>query len=140
MGDLSDQIVYLDSGIGYDTGTPVGKTVTTYTKAGLNDATKYKFKVTVKDNLGHESQGVVIEAVTRLSNPATPQYDSGQRQGGAELERGKFAVCEGVQDIPETTETPQTDIITMTRRYGGQSRDDLHRYGPYQRYRPISTR
>lgn len=76
MGDLADQVLYTDAGQGYDAGTSLGKTATTFTKKGLNDATSYKFKITAKDTLGHESTGSVVTAVTRLANPggltATP--------------------------------------------------------------------
>ena len=75
-GDLADQVVYFDDGKGYDAGTSIGKTLVVYTKTGLIDATKYKFRITVKDTGGHESAGVLAEAVTRLPNPvgltATP--------------------------------------------------------------------
>jgi hypothetical protein len=69
-GDLADQILYLDNGQGYDTGTPIGKTVATYTRKGLNDATLYKFKITTKDSGNRESSGTVVQGVTRLGNPA----------------------------------------------------------------------
>jgi fibronectin type 3 domain-containing protein len=68
-GDMANQTVYVDSGQGYDAGTAIGKTTTTYTKKGLADATLYKFKVTTKDNGSHESAGVVVTAATRLANP-----------------------------------------------------------------------
>lgn len=68
-GDLTDQILYMDAGQGYEVGTPVGKTAATYIKKGLTDATLYKFKITSKDTLGHESSGSVVQAVTRLANP-----------------------------------------------------------------------
>lgn len=70
ISDLADQILYVDNGQGYDAGTPIGKTVVTYTKKGLADVTLYKFKVTTKDTLNHESAGTVITAVTRLANPS----------------------------------------------------------------------
>jgi RHS repeat-associated protein len=68
-GDLTNQIVYLDNGTGYDAGTVINNTTTTFTKKGLADAGSYKFKVTAKDSLNHESAGTVIQAVTRLANP-----------------------------------------------------------------------
>ncbi|KAF0143500.1 MAG: fibronectin type III domain-containing protein [Nitrospirae bacterium] len=76
-GDLADQVVYFDDGKGYDSGTALGKIVTTYTKTGLNDAAKYKFKITVKDTLAHESNGVIAEGVTRLPNPETLSANPG---------------------------------------------------------------
>ncbi|HEY6871735.1 MAG TPA: Ig-like domain-containing protein [Geobacteraceae bacterium] len=76
MADLADQLLYMDAGQGYDVGTPIGNTAITFTKKGLADATLYKFKVTTKDTLGHESAGAIVTAVTRLANPtgvaATP--------------------------------------------------------------------
>jgi hypothetical protein len=81
-GDLADQVVYFDSGQGYDAGTSLGRggettPVLSYTKTGLNDAAKYKFKITVKDTGGRESSGAVAEGVTRLSNPAISSADPG---------------------------------------------------------------
>lgn len=69
MGDLADQVLYLDAGQGYDAGAALGKAAHSYTKNGLNDATVYKFKVATKDALNHESSGAVVTAVTRLANP-----------------------------------------------------------------------
>ncbi|MBI2412063.1 MAG: hypothetical protein HYV24_02490 [Deltaproteobacteria bacterium] len=69
-GDLSEQVIYFDSGLGYDNGTPVGSSAVSFTKTGLTDATKYKFRISTKDTGGHESVGTVIEAMTRLDNPA----------------------------------------------------------------------
>jgi hypothetical protein len=67
--DLNDQILYVDDGKGYDAGSSVGKSVVTFIKKGLADATLYKFKVTTKDTLNHESAGTIAQAVTRLVNP-----------------------------------------------------------------------
>ncbi|MBI5103055.1 MAG: hypothetical protein HZB33_14665 [Nitrospirae bacterium] len=68
-GDLAEQFLYVDGGAGYDAGVPIGKTLSTYSKSGLLDATKYKLKITVKDTGGLESAGAVTEGVTRLNNP-----------------------------------------------------------------------
>ena len=68
-GDLAEQIVYMDGGSGYDAGIVLGKEQTSYTVSNLNDATHYKFKVSVRDGAGHESSGSIVEAVTRLDNP-----------------------------------------------------------------------
>jgi large repetitive protein len=69
IGDLADQMLYVDAGTGYDSGTSLGKTATSFTKKGLNDAVVYKFKITTKDSGGRESSGSVVQAVTRLANP-----------------------------------------------------------------------
>jgi len=79
-GDLADQMIYFDDGRGYDSGTTIGKDATEYIKKGLADATKYKFKITVKDTYGHESQGSAAEAVTRLPNPANLKAIEGNQK------------------------------------------------------------
>jgi len=74
--DLNDQILYVDDGKGYGSGSSLGKTALSHTVKGLVDATLYKLKITTKDSGGHESAGAVVQAVTRLANPvgvtATP--------------------------------------------------------------------
>src|SRR5574341_208953 len=112
--DLADQIVYVDSGTGYDAGTPLGKTVTTYTKTGLADATKYKFKITVKDTLGHESQGVVVEAVTRLANPANLSAAPGNAKIVLTWSAVSSPYVKQCNIYRRAATTQQTDISTMT--------------------------
>ncbi len=117
MGDLADQIVYVDSGTGYDIGTPLGKTATTFTKTGLVDATKYKFKLMVKDTLGHESQGVIIEAMTRLANPVNlaATTTSGKATLSWSAVSSTYASYVKQYNIYRKTSTAQqTDIGMMT--------------------------
>ncbi|MBI5234371.1 MAG: hypothetical protein HY880_08450, partial [Deltaproteobacteria bacterium] len=76
-GDFAGQVIYADSGTGYDAGTPIDKTLATFTKTGLADSTKYRFKLTMKDAGGRESTGIIAEAVTRLNNPSGLKATSG---------------------------------------------------------------
>ncbi|MBI5885114.1 MAG: hypothetical protein HZB85_00820 [Deltaproteobacteria bacterium] len=68
-GDLAGQILYVDSGTGYDAGTPLGSTAVSYAASGLADAKRYRYRITTMDMSGHESAGVFADAVTRLANP-----------------------------------------------------------------------
>ncbi len=112
--DLADHIVYVDGGTGYDTGTPLGKTAATYTKTGLSDATKYKFKITVKDTLGHESRGAVVEAVTRLANPTnlTAATSSGKAALSWSAVSSPYVKQYNIYSKPSTAQL--TSIGTMT--------------------------
>lgn len=114
LGDLAEQLVYVDAGQGYDAGVSIGKTATTFTKKGLADATNYKFKVTTKDTLGHESAGTVVTAVTRLANPAGLAATPGN---------GKVTLTWNAVASPYVklynvyrlqSASPQMDVTTMT--------------------------
>jgi uncharacterized membrane protein len=71
-GDLDKQLVYMDAGdnAGYVVIGELEKTATSFTKVNLADNKNYKFKITTRDTLLHESSGAVVTAVTRLANPA----------------------------------------------------------------------
>ncbi len=114
IGDLADQFVYFDSGTGYDNGISIGKTVATYSKTGLTDATKYKFKITVKDTLGHESQGVVIEAVTRLANPANLTGAPGSGKVVLTWNAVSSPYVKQYNVYRKASTTQQTDVGAMT--------------------------
>jgi len=79
-GDLVGQTIYFDSGAGFDNGTPLGASVTSYKKTGLSDAALYRFKITTKDSAGHESSGTTVSVVTRLPNPANLTADPGKNK------------------------------------------------------------
>lgn len=79
-GDLAEQVLYVDSGSGYDAGIVLDKALTSYTVGSLSDATVYKFRLAVRDAAGHESAGTVVEAVTRLANPAVLTVETGKNQ------------------------------------------------------------
>lgn len=113
-GDLADQIVYIDAGQGYDAGTPVGKSTITFIRKGLNDATLYKFKITSKDTLGHESSGTVITAVTRLANPAglTATPGSGKAVLSWNAVASPYVKLYNIYRI--TSDSAQTDVSSMS--------------------------
>ncbi|WP_321371198.1 fibronectin type III domain-containing protein [uncultured Desulfuromusa sp.] len=69
LGDLADQILYLDSGSGYDAGTALGAEVTSYQQSGLADQQSLKYKIATVDSGGHQSSGVSIRVATALDNP-----------------------------------------------------------------------
>ena len=80
----------------------------------LKDATAYKLKVTVKDTAGRESAGSVVQAVTRLPNPAGLSATPGS---------GKVTLTWNPVSSPHVkaynlyrlaSADPQTDIGTMT--------------------------
>ncbi|HBG08219.1 MAG: hypothetical protein A2075_13330 [Geobacteraceae bacterium GWC2_58_44] len=79
-GELTAQTVYTDAGEGYDAGSSLGRLPVSFTAQGLKEAGRYKFKLTQKDAAGRESAGVVIEAVTRLANPAGVSAAPGDRK------------------------------------------------------------
>lgn len=114
MGDLADQIVYMDDGKGYGAGTPLGKTATTFTKKGLADATPYKFKVTVKDTLGHESAGSVVTAVTRLANPTGLAATPGNGKAALTWNAMASPYVKFYNIYRLASATPQTDVSGMT--------------------------
>lgn len=114
MKDLADQIVYIDSGSGYDAGTSLGAAVSTYKKTGLVDATKYKSKVTVKDTLGHESQGVIIEAFTRLANPANLTATTASGKATLSWTAVSSSYVKQYNVYRKASTTQQTDISAMT--------------------------
>ncbi len=116
-GDLADQIVYFDSGAGYDTGTPIGKTATTYTKTSLNDATKYKFRITVKDASGHESAGVVAEGVTRLDNPTGLTAQPGNSKVALAWTAVSSSYIKQYNIYRATGTAQKTDVSQMTLIY-----------------------
>jgi RHS repeat-associated protein len=113
-GDLAAQIIYVDSGTGYDAGTPLASADTTYAKSGLNDAAKYKFKLTVKDTAGHESQGVVVEASTRLNNPANLTATTASAQVSLSWTAATSSYLNQYNVYRKAAETQQTDVGTMT--------------------------
>lgn len=114
MNDLADQMLYVDNGNGYDTGTSLGKTATTFTKSGLLDATKYKFKLTVRDTLGHESQGVIVEAMTRLANPANLASTTTSGKAMLSWSAVSSAYVKQYNVYRKTSTTQQSDISTMS--------------------------
>lgn len=79
-GDLAAQVLYVDAGQGYGTGTVLDKSAGTTTVSALLDATVYKFKIATRDAGNHESTGVTVQAVTRLSNPAGLTTTAGKNQ------------------------------------------------------------
>ncbi len=114
-GDLAGHIVRLDSGNGYDSGTPLGKTATTYTRTGLSDATWYKFKISVKDTAGYESDGVIIEAVTRLNNPSNLKAVPGTDKVTLSWSPVISAYVKQYNIYRADGATARTDISGMTR-------------------------
>ncbi len=112
--DLADQIVYFDSGQGYDDGASLGAAVATYTRFGLNDATRYKFRITVKDAGGHESTGVVTEGVTRLANPATVTAAPGNAKVSLSWTAVSSPYLKQYNVYRLTSEQQQTDVRNMT--------------------------
>lgn len=113
-GDLASQLIYVDSGAGYDAGTALAKTDTTFSKTGLNDGTKYKFKVTVKDTAGYESQGAVIEAVTRLDNPANVTATAGSAKVSLSWSAVSSSYVKAYRVYRATSDAQMTDVSQMT--------------------------
>jgi fibronectin type 3 domain-containing protein len=79
-GDLAGQLLYIDGGAGYAPAIPLGKTVTTYAAQGLADGALHRFRIATRDLSGHESPGVVAQAVTRLPNPTGLVAEAGRNQ------------------------------------------------------------
>jgi hypothetical protein len=113
-GDLADQLVYMDAGQGYDAGSAISKTVATFTKKGLNDATNYKFKVTTKDTLGHESAGSVVTAETRLANPAGVMAVPGNQKVTLSWSAVSSPYVKLYNIYRLQSDTQQTDVGAMT--------------------------
>lgn len=113
-GDLADQVLYMDGGQGYAAGTSLGKTATSFVRKALNDATAYKFKVTTKDTLGHESAGTVVTAVTRLPNPAGLSATPGSQKVSLAWNpvNSPYVKVYNVYRLPSAA--PQTDVSAMT--------------------------
>jgi hypothetical protein len=114
MGDLADQVVYMDAGQGYDAGTAIGKTTSSYSRKGLNDATSYKLKVTTKDTLGHESAGTVVTAVTRLANPTGLTATPGSQKAVLAWSPVSSPYVKVYNVYRLQSSAQQTDISTMT--------------------------
>lgn len=114
MGTLTDQMVYMDAGQGYDSGTAIGKSVTSYTKKGLKDVTSYKFKVTTKDALGHESAGTVTTAVTRLANPTGLAGVPGSQKVALTWNAVSSPYVKLYNVYRIQSAAPQTDVSVMT--------------------------
>ena len=121
MGDLADQLLYLDSGSGYDAGTSLGKTATTLTRKALAEATPYKFKLTVKDHGGNESGGVVVQAVTCLANPAGLTAQPGNQNVTLTWQHVSSPYLKEYNIYRLASAAPQTDIgaMTLIRSQGG---------------------
>ncbi len=113
-GDLADQILYVDDGKGYDAGTSLGKTVVSFTKKGLIDATLYKFKITTKDTLNHESAGTVTTAVTRLANPTGLIIAAGNAKATLTWSAVASSYVKYYNIYRVKSDTAQTDISGMT--------------------------
>lgn len=113
-GDLADQVLYVDAGQGYDSGTPIGKTATAFTKKGLADATSYKFKVTVKDVSGRESSGSVATAVTRLVNPTGLAAVPGNQKATLTWNPVSSPYVKMYNIYRLQSGAQQTDVFTMT--------------------------
>ncbi|MGA1871343.1 MAG: carboxypeptidase regulatory-like domain-containing protein, partial [bacterium] len=62
-GDLAEQILYIDDGTGYGEGINLGKTATTYTWTDAENIKSYTFKITTRDDLGNESEGVIVSKI-----------------------------------------------------------------------------
>ena len=111
--DLADQILYIDEGRGYDSGTSIGKSATGFTKKELNDATVYKFKVTTKDTLNHESSGSVIQAVTRLANPTDLAIVPGNKKATLSWNAINSPYVKFYNIYRVKSESPQSDVSGM---------------------------
>lgn len=64
-GDLTDQILYIDDGSGYDAGTSLGASVSQFAVTNLTNNTKYTFKITVKDEVPNESSGITVQCIPK---------------------------------------------------------------------------
>ncbi len=113
VGDLADQIVYMDAGQGYDAGTSLGKSVTTYTRKGFNDASVYKFKITTKDILGHESAGTIVQAATRLANPTGLAAVPASQKATLTWNAVSSPYFKSYNIYRLVSTTPQSDVSTM---------------------------
>ena len=66
-GDLSEQVLYIDKGNGYEEGITLPKTASKYTVKDLKNGRQYAFKITTRDRLGNESEGASTEATPSTS-------------------------------------------------------------------------
>lgn len=113
-GDLSEHVLYIDSGSGYDNGTPLDKTLTSHTVTALNDATRYKFKLTVRDDSGHESSGSTTEAMTRLENPTNLTLIPGKNQISLSWQAGDATNVNYYKIYRLQSSQTQTDVASMS--------------------------
>jgi len=64
-GDLSEQVLYIDKGTGYEDEIILPKTATTYTVKALENGEQYSFRIVTRDELGNESGGTSTTATPR---------------------------------------------------------------------------
>ncbi|MGA1874266.1 MAG: carboxypeptidase regulatory-like domain-containing protein [bacterium] len=64
-GDLDGLTLYIASGQSYGEGISLDKIATEYTAGNLKSGQAYSFKITTRDLLGNESEGVIASATTR---------------------------------------------------------------------------
>ena len=113
-GDLTEQVLYVDAGLGYTAGVPLGKSNVSHSVTGLTDATLYKFKVTTKDVGVHESTGSIVSAVTRLANPTGLVAVAGKNQVTLHWNAVASPYLASYQIYRLASEQSQADVATMT--------------------------
>jgi fibronectin type 3 domain-containing protein len=114
QGDLAEQFLYVDAGVGYTTGTALGQSTVNHSVTGLKDATLYKFKVTTTDVGGHESAGTIVSAVTRLANPTGLVAVAGKNQVTLHWNAVASPYLASYQVYRLASEQSQADVAAMT--------------------------
>ena len=64
-GDLSEQVLYIDKGTGYEDEIVLHKTASKYTVKALENGERYSFRIATRDELGNESDGESVTATPR---------------------------------------------------------------------------